>query len=138
MNFKHFFRAQFSKLRNGINGVGRVPVRYYIYVAKISYQADNWFGNCQGGQNCTDTHRHRGLFYVLFSCKNAETRLKRKQREQTLKIYVRYYKNCPLTHIFPLLIQCLLLLLVSFYHFCYYTPTFPFIPNLYRTSYTNS
>ena len=30
-----------------------------LYVAKISYQSDNWFGNCKGGdQNFTQTHRH--------------------------------------------------------------------------------
>ena len=30
-----------------------------LYVAKILYQSDNWFGNCWGGvQNCTQTHTH--------------------------------------------------------------------------------
>ena len=30
-----------------------------LYVAKISYQSDNWFGNCQGGPKFyTDTHSH--------------------------------------------------------------------------------
>ena len=28
-----------------------------LYVPKISYQSDNWFGNCLGGdQNFTQTH----------------------------------------------------------------------------------
>ena len=74
-----------------------------LYVAKISYQSDKWFGNCYGGPKFytdtdtgartrtrtharthanththtqRDTHIHRGLFYVLFFCENAETRLK--------------------------------------------------------------
>ena len=69
-----------------------------LYVAKISYKSDNWFGNCQGGdQNFTqkgggpkfytdthtDTHTHtqththtpRPILKVLFFCENAETRL---------------------------------------------------------------
>ena len=32
--------------------------RTILYVAKIWYQSDNWFGNCQGDQNCTQTHTH--------------------------------------------------------------------------------
>ena len=34
-----------------------------LYVAKILYQSDNWFGNCQGGTKIvhrhTHTHTHR-------------------------------------------------------------------------------
>ena len=76
-----------------------------LYVAKISYQSDNWFGNCWGNQNCTQTHvqtntdththtdtdththththtdTHRCLFYVSFFCENAETRLKTTKSE---------------------------------------------------------
>ena len=44
MNFKNFSKAQFSKLRNGINGMESSGT--ILYVAKISYQLDNWFGNC--------------------------------------------------------------------------------------------
>ena len=29
-----------------------------LYVAKISYQSRNWYGNCWGDQNFTQTHRH--------------------------------------------------------------------------------
>ena len=29
-----------------------------LYVAKISHQSDNWFGNCWGDHNCTQTHTH--------------------------------------------------------------------------------
>ena len=50
---KNFSRAQFSKLRNGINGVGE-----FRYVAKISYQSDNGLEIDRGDQNCTQTHTH--------------------------------------------------------------------------------
>ena len=61
------------------------------YVAKISYQSHNWYGNCQwGDQNCTQTHTHTDTYththtqthtrtpilYVLVFCENAEARLK--------------------------------------------------------------
>ena len=29
-----------------------------LYVAKISYQSDNWFGNCYGGTKILHTHTH--------------------------------------------------------------------------------
>ena len=45
MNFKKFSRALFSKLRNEINGVREFWYDNKLYVAKISYQSDNWFGN---------------------------------------------------------------------------------------------
>ena len=45
MNFKKFSRAQFSKLRNEIKGVGEFRYDTTVYVANIWYQSDNWFGN---------------------------------------------------------------------------------------------
>ena len=75
MNFKNLSRAQFSKLINRINGVGEFHT--ILYVAKILYQSDNWFGNCLGGPKLyTDTHTPRHILEVLFFCENAETRLK--------------------------------------------------------------
>ena len=46
MNFYNFSRVQFKKLRNGINGVGEFRYDTILYVVKISYESDNWFGNC--------------------------------------------------------------------------------------------
>ena len=67
-----------------------------LYVAKISYQSDNWFGNCYGGtkivhrhthiQTHTHTHKHththrhthtEAHFIRLVFLRNAETRLKK-------------------------------------------------------------
>ena len=43
-----------------------------LYVAKITYQSHNWYGNCWGGgdQNCTQTHTHGGPIYK--SCFSAK------------------------------------------------------------------
>ena len=48
-----------------------------LYVAKISYQSHNWYGNCEGGPKLytdthtdTQTHIHGGPFYK--SCFSAK------------------------------------------------------------------
>ena len=87
MKFKNFSRAQFSKLRNGINGVGqlRYDTIYRQNFVSIGYLVQKLLG---GNQNFTqththrdthtDTHTHRGPFYKsCFSTENAETRLKK-------------------------------------------------------------
>ena len=52
MNIKNFSRAQFSKLRNAINGVGEF--RYNtILLAKISYQSELVWKLLGGDQNFT-------------------------------------------------------------------------------------
>ena len=77
MNFKNFSRAQFSKLRNGINGVREFLYDTILYVAKISYQSDNWYGNCWGGPKLytdthTDTHKEAHFISLVFlrKCRN--------------------------------------------------------------------
>ena len=51
MNFKNFSRAQFSKLRNGINGVGEQP--------KFRINRITGLEIIRGDLNCTRTHTYR-------------------------------------------------------------------------------
>ena len=58
MNFKNFSRAQFSKLRNGINGVGE-----FRYDTKPTFRVTRVIGNCLGvptfyRHRHTHTHTH--------------------------------------------------------------------------------
>ena len=94
MNFKNFSRAQFSKLRNGINGVGEfrydtISSQHFVSIALLVWKL---LGG--GPKLYTDTHTHRqtdrqththnthththgGSFYKsCFFCENAKTRLK--------------------------------------------------------------
>ena len=56
MNFKNVFRAQFCKLRNGINGVGKFRKSCGTKILQTHTQ--------------THTDTHRGLFYK--SCFSAK------------------------------------------------------------------
>ena len=64
-----------------------------LYVAKISYQSDNWFGNCQGGPKLytdtdtnrqththTHTHTHTEAYFIslvfLRKCRNTTNKTK--------------------------------------------------------------
>ena len=71
MNFNNFSRAQFSKLRNGINGVGEF--RYYTYVAKISYQLEIVRGADQNFTRHTHAEAH---FMSLVFLRKGRNRLK--------------------------------------------------------------
>ena len=45
-----------------------------LYVAKISYQLDNWFGNCYGGTKILHRHTHTEAHFIslvfLQKCRN--------------------------------------------------------------------
>ena len=83
MNFKHVSRAQFSKLRNGINGVGVFQYDTICFQNSVSMGLLVW--KLLGGTKFykhthTHTHTHTHIeahFKNLVFCKNAETRLKR-------------------------------------------------------------
>ena len=79
MNFKNFSRAQYSKLKTGLMALESSGM--ILYVAKISYQSDNWFGNSKGGPNFytdtytqADTHTHTEAHFIglvfLRKCRN--------------------------------------------------------------------
>ena len=55
MNFKNFFRAQFSKLRNGINGVGEFRYDTICSQNFVSIGQPVW-KLLEGDQNFTQTH----------------------------------------------------------------------------------
>ena len=57
MNFKKFSRAQFLKLRNGINGVGEFRYDTICSLNFVSIELLVW-KLIGGDQNCTQTHTH--------------------------------------------------------------------------------
>ena len=73
-NFKPFSRAQFSELRNGINGVG---VFRYDTICKPKFRINRITGLeiVREDHNFTQTDTPRPILKVLFFFENAETRL---------------------------------------------------------------
>ena len=43
---KKFLLGKILEIKNDINGGGELRYDTSLYVAKVSYQSDNWFGNC--------------------------------------------------------------------------------------------
>ena len=93
MNFKNFSRAQFSKLRNGINGVGEfrydtICSQHFVSIALLVWKllgrpklyTDRHTHKHTHTHTYTHTHTHthtlRSVLQVLFFCENAETRPK--------------------------------------------------------------
>ena len=60
-----------------------------LYVAEISYQSDNWYGNCQGGPKLyTDTHTYRHTHTHT----HTDTHTRRKCRNKTKKVNTKRYR----------------------------------------------
>ena len=86
MNFKKFSRAQFSKLRNEINGVGEFRYDTTYMWPKFRINRITGLEIDRGDQNCTQTHTHTHThthtgcpFYkTFFFFFKKETRLKSK------------------------------------------------------------
>ena len=56
-----------------------------LYVAKISYQSDNWFGNCQGGTKTVHTHTHTPAAHYISLVFLRKCRNKTKKQNTTHK-----------------------------------------------------
>ena len=74
MNYKNFSRAQFLKLRNGINGVREF--RYDTICSQNFVSIGLLVWKLFGGEFYTDTHAHT-YRSPLFFCENAERILKK-------------------------------------------------------------